>query len=100
MECPYGDDPLTTEAEGNSANHGKDEVQLIDCQCNACEGGVYLSLFGENSVFLPYSAEAELIRARLEDLHSIGKVVVSTAFGNGTLCSSTGSVNMVQYDTR
>jgi hypothetical protein len=97
MECPYGDDPLTTkETEGNSLNHDEDEVQLIDCQCNNCAGGVYLSLFGENSVFIPYNAEAELIRARLEELYSIGKVVVSTAFGSGVLCSVTGAVTMVR----
>lgn len=57
MTCPLGDDPNTP---------GVDEVQILDCLCKTCTGGVYLSLHGEQTPLIPYDAPAALIEYYLE----------------------------------
>mmetsp|Transcript_2764 Transcript_2764/g.2964 ORF Transcript_2764/g.2964 Transcript_2764/m.2964 type:complete len:280 (-) Transcript_2764:355-1194(-) len=57
MTCPLGDDPST---------EGVDEVQVLDCLCKTCTGGVYLSLHGEQTPLIPYNAPAALIEYYLE----------------------------------
>lgn len=57
MTCPLGDDPTTP---------GVDEVQIIDCLCNSCEGGVYLSIHNELTPLIPFDATAGLIKYYLE----------------------------------
>lgn len=51
--CAKGDDPLTS--------NQYDEVQLIDCQCTTCEGGVYLTFQGQKSGLIPFTASPALV---------------------------------------
>ncbi len=55
--CPRGDDPNTL---------GVNEIQLIDCKCSACQGGLYFVYMGQVSPLIPYDAAEELIKYRLE----------------------------------
>ena len=55
--CPWGDDPMTS---------GVDEVQLIDCQCTTCMGGVTLVLRGKETDMIPYNAGPALIKYKLQ----------------------------------
>ncbi len=55
--CPRGDDPLTP---------ATDDVQLVDCKCTTCQGGMYLTFQGQQTSFLPYNAPAALIQYRLQ----------------------------------
>ena len=55
--CPKGDDPLT---------NGTDAVQLIDCKCSTCVGGVKILFNGKLSNLIPYDSSAALIKLRLE----------------------------------
>ncbi len=54
--CPKGDDPLTA---------AQDDVQLLDCQCSTCQGGVYLSFLGQQTALIPFDASEQLIAYRL-----------------------------------
>lgn len=54
--CPRGDDPLTP---------GVDEVQLLDCECTTCSGGLYMTFKGQQTPFIPYDAPEELIEFHL-----------------------------------
>lgn len=55
--CPRGDDPNTP---------GLNEIQLIDCQCTNCKGGLIFVFMGQQSPIIPYDAAEELIKYRLE----------------------------------
>lgn len=54
--CPVGDDPMTP---------GVDEIQLIDCKCSICKGGLRISFNGYQTQLIPYDAAEELISYRL-----------------------------------
>ncbi len=56
-ECPRGDDPVTP---------GLDEVQIFDCQCKGCKGGLYFEFQNERTAYIPYDATPALIKYRLE----------------------------------
>ena len=56
--CPKGGDPML-QAEDIS------EVQLIDCLCTSCKGGLYISFRGQQTPLIPYDASEELIQFRL-----------------------------------
>lgn len=59
--CPKGDDPLTTTAWNGVE---RNEVQLIDCLCTSCTGGLYISFRGQQTPLIPYDASEELIQFR------------------------------------
>lgn len=86
-ECPRGDDPSTP---------GVDETQLIDCKCDSCTGGFYLTIHGQQTQFIPYDASPELIKYRLEQLEPVEMVAVKFVQG-AQLCSSTGSITRITF---
>ena len=57
-DCPKADDPITP---------GKDEEQILDCQCpGTCSGYFTLSFRGQTTARIPYDATAEFLKYRLE----------------------------------
>lgn len=94
--CPKGDDPTTV---------GVDEVQLIDCQCAQCAGGLHLTFEGFQTPFIPYDASEELVLYRLAQLPGVEHVEVEflrTPLTDGGLhptefCSSTGTITQVTF---
>ena len=86
--CPKGDDPLTA---------GVNEVQLIDCQCSACTGGMYISFNGETTPLIPYDADDFLVQYYLSKFSSITSIAVQ--FLQGTqLCTHAGSVTAITFE--
>ncbi len=85
--CPKGDDPNT---------ESKPEIQLLDCRCTTCSGGLVLSYQGQVTPLIPFDAADGLVQYRLRQLPGLGNVVVTRLVGN-KLCSSTGSVMEVLY---
>ena len=83
--CPKGDDPTTAggkppssssaaaavTAAASSYNNNAyqkrftkppvDKIQLIDCQCAQCAGGIYLTYENFQTPLIPYDASEELI---------------------------------------
>jgi hypothetical protein len=57
ISCPKGDDPMT---------HGVDEVQLIDCRCTNCTGGLKLTFKGKTTPTIPYDASNSLVKYHLK----------------------------------
>ena len=55
--CTFGDDPLT---------QGQKEIQLIDCQCTSCDGGLYITFNGQKTAYIPYNSTFDLILYRLQ----------------------------------
>jgi hypothetical protein len=55
--CPKGDNPLTNGTEG---------IQLIDCTCSSCTGGIRITFKGEQTELIPFYATADLIKYRFE----------------------------------
>ena len=86
--CPKGDDPETS---------GVDEVQLIDCTCTTCSGGIYLTFRGAQTREIPYSASSSLVKARLEELSTLEKASVRIMYGT-ELCSSGGSTTKIIFE--
>jgi len=78
--CPKGDDPETS---------GTDEVQLFECTCSTCSGGVRFTFRGDTTLDLPYDASDDLIRYRMLQLATIKDIGVRIAFGTG-MCSGGG----------
>jgi hypothetical protein len=66
--CPKGDNWLTP---------GGDEVQLIDCSCTNCVGGVYISIGGKQTALIPADASEELIAFRL-NVSAYRNIIMST----------------------
>jgi hypothetical protein len=85
--CPKGDNPSTV---------GVDTIQLIDCTCTTCTGGIKLLFKGQLTNLIPYDATAELIKYRLEELSTLNSVEVNIIQGNH-ICSSSGSVTQVVF---
>lgn len=85
--CPKGDDPLTP---------GVPEVQLIECKCNYCRGGVYITYDGQQTNLIPYNAAEEVVAYFLSQLSNIVSAKVQLAYGN-TLCSAAGSVTRITF---
>lgn len=85
--CLKGDDPDTT---------GVDEIQILDCTCTTCSGGMYLSFQGEQTKVIPYDASNALIRERLLELPSLEDVSVRIAYGT-EMCSSGGSATKIIF---
>eukprot|EP00428_Durinskia_dybowskii_P076813 CAMPEP_0170355536 /NCGR_PEP_ID=MMETSP0117_2-20130122/694_1 /TAXON_ID=400756 /ORGANISM="Durinskia baltica, Strain CSIRO CS-38" /LENGTH=170 /DNA_ID=CAMNT_0010609579 /DNA_START=357 /DNA_END=865 /DNA_ORIENTATION=+ len=68
--CPKGDDPVLAGISGSNTP----EVQLIDCQCTDCKGGLYISFQGQQTPLIPYDASEELIQYRLSQLSTVQRV--------------------------
>jgi hypothetical protein len=85
--CPKGDDPDTP---------GVDEIQIIDCTCTTCGGGMYLTFRGEQTRAIPWDASNALIRDRLMELSTVDEVSVRVAYGT-ELCSTGGSATKVIF---
>jgi hypothetical protein len=85
QSCPKGDNPSTP---------GVDTIQLIDCTCTNCMGGIKLSFKGQISSLIPYDATAELIKYRLEELSTLDDLDVNIIQGK-QICSSSGSITQV-----
>lgn len=85
--CPKGIDPLVPAVN---------EVQLIECKCTTCTGGMYLSFRNKVTAYIPYDASRQLVRQRLEQLSTIEKVSVRFS-SQSKLCSSSGSVLLVEF---
>jgi hypothetical protein len=105
--CPKGDDPLTAP---------QDDVQLLDCKCSTCNGGVYLSFLGQQTALIPFDASEQLIAYRLgvrslvckqqthlvhadislQQLSTIRAVDVQFLQGV-TMCSALGSIAEVMF---
>lgn len=80
--CPKGDDPITP---------GVNEIQLFDCACKNCVGGLYFIFQNERTAYIPFNAPAALIKYRLEQLDLVE--LIDVEFLQGTqMCSSTGSI--------
>lgn len=60
--CPKGDDPLVTGSGDSSVS----EIQLIDCLCTSCQGGLYISFQGQQTPLIPFDASHELIQFRFD----------------------------------
>jgi len=80
--CPKGDDPDTA---------GTDEVQLFECTCTTCSGGVRFAFRGDTTLDVPFDASDDLIRHRMLQLATVGDISVRIAFGTG-MCSGSGSL--------
>ncbi len=65
--CPRGDDPVTTEAD----NGPLDDIQLLDCACSSCTGGLHLTFQGQQTQFIPYDATEKYIEFRLKVLSAV-----------------------------
>lgn len=94
--CPKGDDPTTA---------GVDKIQLIDCQCAQCAGGIYLTYENFQTPLIPYDASEELIWYRLQNIPGLEAVEVRflqtplTATGShpDQMCSNTGTITEVTF---
>lgn len=86
--CPKGDDPETS---------GVDEIQILDCTCTTCSGGMYLTFRGEQTRVIPYDASNILIRERLLELTTLEDVSVRIAYGT-EMCSSGGSATKIIFN--
>jgi len=87
--CPWGVDPRDTS--------GKDEVQLLDCQCpGTCSGYFTLGYKGKNTARIPHDATALLVEAELEKLSTVADVRVTT-HGAGTVCPSHGAATAITF---
>jgi hypothetical protein len=63
--CPKGDDPLSVEVNLlGTPNYNQPEVQIIDCSCTSCQGGLYISFRGQQTPLIPHDATEELIQFR------------------------------------
>lgn len=80
--CPKGDDPETP---------GLPEVQLLECTCSTCAGGVRLTFEGDTTLDIPFDASDDLIKHRMLQLAAITDIDVRIAFGN-IMCSTGGSL--------
>eukprot|EP01034_Spumella_vulgaris_P022370 gene22370-28492_t len=86
--CPKGEDPLVL--------NPYDEIQLLDCECSSCTGGVYLSYLGEQTELIPFDATEQLIAYRLGQLSTVRAVDVQ--FRHGTaMCSTDGSISEITF---
>jgi len=85
--CVKGDDPVTI---------GVDEVQLIECTCTTCKGGLYLSYNGSTTNMIPYDASEELVAYRLQELQQIMSISARFYLGT-TLCSTSGSLTKITF---
>ena len=85
--CPYGDDPNTA---------GVDEIQLIDCTCTTCTGGITLTVKGQETDLIPHDATAPLIKLRLEALSTVDLVDVKLLRGSH-LCGIAGSITKLTF---
>ena len=85
--CPKGDDPETT---------GVNELQVFECTCTTCAGGITMSFKGETTLQIPYDASEELIKFRLNQLTTIDSIDLRITFGN-TMCSSGGSLTAITF---
>ena len=71
-------------------------MQLIDCQCSRCTGGIYISYNGQTTPFIPYDADDIMIQYYMSKLSSITEIAVE--FRQGTqLCSYAGSVTAITF---
>lgn len=91
LSCPLGNDPLTP---------GGNEVQLFDCICRTCSGGLTFSLNGKTTDFIPYDSTQELLAYRLQKI-GIESVRVNITVGGGSLtprlCSVSGSMTIIEF---
>jgi len=88
--CPYGVDPLFP---------GDDEIQVIDCTCNEpCSGTLKLAFNGFATSAIPPTATAELVKARLEALSTIGEVELNMT-GNFSICDNLGTTTEIIFRT-
>eukprot|EP01038_Epipyxis_sp_PR26KG_P014657 gene14657-19692_t len=86
--CPKGDDPSTD---------GVDEVQLIDCKCSTCRGGLRLSFRAHQTLFIPCNASASLIEYRIKQAFlTVSDLTIENVRGK-TLCSAEGSTTMITF---
>lgn len=60
-QCVKGDDPVVAASSGSNTA----EVQLIDCLCTSCTGGLYISFEGQQTPLIPFDASEELIQYRI-----------------------------------
>lgn len=85
--CPRGDDPMTP---------GQDEIQVIDCKCSTCTGGVNITWMGE-TVSIPYDATWALVNYKLSKLSNLKPGFILWDFtgpgsvASDTFCPATGS---------
>lgn len=87
QSCPKGDDPLTA---------GVNEIQLIDCTCQSCTGGVYFTFKDQRTSFISFNASEEVISYRLNQISTVEKVVVTIKKGK-VLCQPDGSATAVEF---
>ncbi len=87
QSCPKGDDPDTA---------GVYEMQLLECKCTTCQGGIYLTFQGDTTLAIPYDASDDIIAYQLNKLSTIEKISVRIAFG-ANMCSSAGSLTAITF---
>lgn len=85
--CPKGDDPQTA---------GQDEVQLIDCDCITCIGGLFISFRGARTRLIPYDADETLARFYFNELSTIEEAEFQIV-GGETVCGDSGSTVQITF---
>lgn len=90
--CPIGPDPLVS---------GDDEQQIISCTDADKSGSVVLTFRQQSTSALAATATVDEVKDALEELSSVGRVVVQiyNVTGNNSLCDFGGSHFMVTFKT-
>lgn len=72
------------------------EVQIIECTCDSCSGGVQLSFRNKRTSLIAYNADDTTVEAALEALETIDGVRV-TMHGGSELCDSDGVSTAITF---
>jgi hypothetical protein len=80
--CPKGDNPDTTGQV--------DEIQLFDCKCTRCEGGMYITINNKATGYIPYTATEAVVRHMIEKTGALEQFSLFIVNGK-TVCSTGGS---------
>jgi hypothetical protein len=90
--CPIGPDPLVS---------GDDEQQILYCTDTDKSGSVVLSFRQQSTAALSASATVDEVKAALEELSAVGRVLVQVhqPSGNNSLCDVGGSEFMITFKT-
>jgi len=87
--CLWGPDPETTWI---------DEVQVLDCKCEAnCDGWITLTYLGESTRLIEWNAAASVVEEELERLHMIQDVRVTTHGSERGICGPNGAATRIQF---
>jgi hypothetical protein len=86
--CPKGDNPDTTDQV--------DEVQLLDCKCSHCGGGLYLTINGKATGYIPYTAKEEVVKHMIDKTGVLERYTLKIV-GGQSICSAAGSTTSLTF---